>query len=165
MANRIDPIEMFNRRLKEDTVFITNSMRKWIEWWFGDSEKREEEYPELTQLETLKLIDVWLKITRLPMSVFVLLCSYNETGNSVGLHGYSYDSDILGSAEVAYLTEALKASIFADQVTINTNENSIDIDVSASLKPDAVSENFVLDLFIVIESLYGMADFTVANSI
>lgn len=135
---------------------VSKNIFNYMNFYLGEWDM-DEPYPEfenLLGLDALRAIDVWLEITGLPMSAFMLLCRYHETGYSKSSTGYSYYNKGLFAEGKDYLLECLDASIFAYHTRIEETKIHVEIDVFIE---DIVDDrqNFILLLFSMIESLYN----------
>ena len=131
---------------------IFNYMNYYLNEW--DVDEPYPKFENLFGLDALRAIDIWLEITGLPMSAFMLLCRYYETGYSTTATGYSYYNEGLFAEGKDYLLKCLDASIFADYNRIEETKIYVEIDVFIEDMVDN-RQNFILSLFSMIDSLYN----------
>lgn len=148
----------FPEELQIESLALTDNMFNYLGFYLGinedDRDEEDElECPDLTEVENLKLIDLWLKLANVSMSTFILLCSYYEDGGSQNSHGYSYSKEIINSDMEAYLLENLNASVFAKQMIFESEEYAISIDVACEYNQNG-KERYIVDLFHLLDPLY-----------
>ena len=136
--------------------FVSENIFNYMNYYLNERDA-DGPYPEpenLSGLDALRAIGVWLEITGLPMSAFMLLSRCYETRYSTSSTGYSYYNEGLFAEGKDYLLECLDTSIFADYKQIEEAEGYVEIDV---IIKDIVDDrqNFILSLFSMIGGLYN----------
>lgn len=144
----------FPEELGIEKLVLTDNMFNHLGFHLGTDETEEEwESPDLTEIELLRLIDIWLEFTKMPASGFILLCSYYEDGGSQNSHGYSYSKEVIDSEMEEYLRQCLDKSIFAKQMNFASEKEDVSIDVGCDYNQYGY-ERLVVDLFRQLDTLY-----------
>lgn len=149
----------FPSSLGIEKLDLTDNMFNHLGFWLGlDLGEETSDEDELSKVEVLKVIDIWLGVTELTAGAFILLCGYFETGGSQNSHGYSYHRDQLDEEEETYLVECLNKSIFGKYLNVTHYDDTIEIDVICDYN-DKSEARLAVDLFHHLDALYNASEY------